>query len=62
MIKTIKDVLTNLQFFNIVIPNKPDVRTVIELFETEYMFDHEEFKNAIKGVKCVKLKKIERIK
>ena len=61
MIKKIKDVLTNLQIFNVVIPNK-DVRKVIELFTTEYMFDHEAFKNAIKGEKFVKLKKTERIK
>ena len=60
VIKKIKDVLTNLQIFNVVIPNKPDVRKVIELFTTEYMFDHEAFKN--KGEKFVKLKKIERIK
>ena len=62
VIKKIKDVLTNLQIFNVVIPNKPDVRKVIELFKTEYMFDHEAFKNAIKGEKFVKLKKIERTK
>ena len=61
VIKKIKDVLTNLQIFNVVIPNK-DVRKVIELFTTEYMFDHEVFKNAIKGGKFVKLKKIARIK
>ena len=48
--------------FNVVIPNKPNVRKVIELFETEFMFDHEAFKNAIKWEKFVKLKKIERIK
>ena len=34
VIKKIKDVLTNLQIFNVVIPNKPDVRKVIELFTT----------------------------
>jgi hypothetical protein len=62
VIKKIKDVLTNLQIFNVEIPNKPDVRKVIELFETEYMFDHEAFKHPIKGEKFVKLKKIERIK
>ena len=62
VIKKIKDVLTNLQIFNVVITNKPDVRKVIEPFKTEYMFDHEAFKNAIKGEKFVKLKKIARIK
>ena len=62
VIKKINDVMTNLQIFEVVIPNKPDVRKVIELFTIEYMFDHEAFKNAIKGEKFVKLKKIARIK
>ena len=54
--------MTNLQIFEVVIPNKPDVRKVIELFTTESMFDHEAFKNAVMGEKFVKLKKIRRIK
>ena len=62
VIKKINDVMTNLQIFEVVIPNKPYVRKVIELFTTESMFDHEAFKNAVKGKKFVKLKKIGRIK
>ena len=62
VIKKINDVMTNLQIFEVVIPNKPYVRKVIELFTTESMFDHEAFKNAVKGEKFVKLKKIGRIK
>ena len=62
VIKKIDDVMTSLQIFEVVIPNKPDVRKVIELFTSESMFDHEAFKNAVKGKKFVKLRKIGRIK
>ena len=54
--------MTNLQVFNAEIENKPHVRKIIELFTTEYMFDHNAFKNVVKEEKFVKLKKIKRIK
>ena len=62
VIKKINGVMTNLQVFNAEIENKPHVRKVIELFTTEYMFDHNAFKNVIKEEKFVKLKKIKRIR
>ena len=62
MIKKINGVMTNLQVFNAEIENKPHVRKIIELFTTEYMFDHNAFKNVVKEEKFVKLKKIKRIK
>ena len=40
--------MTNLQVFDVEIPNKSHVRHVIELFTTEYMFDDNAFKNVIK--------------
>ena len=53
--------MTNLQVFEAEVP-KSNVKHVIELFSTEYMFDHNAFKNAKKDEKFVKLKKIQRIK
>ena len=62
VIKKINDVMTNLQVFEAEVPNKSHVRHVIELFTTEYMFDHNAFKNSKKDEKVVRLKKIQRIK
>ena len=59
-IKKINGVLTNLQVFNVEILNKQPVKNVIELFKTDYMFDHKAFKNNTED-KFVKLKKIKRI-
>ena len=60
--KKINGVMTNLQVFEAEVLNKSNVKHVIELFSTEYMFDHNAFKNAKKDEKFVKLKKIQRIK
>ena len=62
VIKKINGVMTNLQVFEAEVPNKSHVRYVVELFSTEYMFDHNAFKNAKKDEKVVRLKKIQRIK
>ena len=49
---------TNFQAFSAEIPNKPHVGRVIELFTTEYMFDHDMLKNAKNKEKFVKLKSL----
>ena len=59
-IKKIKGVMTNLQVFHVEILNKQPVQNVLELFKTDYMFDHKAFKNNSEE-KFVRLKKIKRI-
>ena len=52
--------MTNLQVFHVEILNKQPVQNVLELFKTDYMFDHKAFKNNSEE-KFVRLKKIKRI-
>ena len=58
----INGVMTNFQGFEAGVLNTSHVKHVIEFFNTEYMFNHNAFKNAKKGEQFVQLKKIQRLK